>query len=460
MSDEHPVPRTARFEPLGALWRLLAAPQTLMALLAVLALLLAVEALISWPFPQAGPETGGLDLGAGFGLAVAQFDLYHSFWFQALLGVVGLCFFVRLVQSTELAWRAWGEGHWRASSLALWGTAASQATVALSGPPPQAQDQLRRILDQAGYRWSEVPGTAWPNAVVGRRLWVLWLRPLIWSALIASLVGLAILSNWGWQGEEWQPDPGDSREVIQDGPVAVRLESFELQQDQAGHLVGAESQVAWLEEGVVVRSATISAGRPATYEGLSVHQVGYVPLVRLQAWDQEERLLTLQAAGNELVMPGEIDVVFASPQAQPLVLIPGQDRFLALAYEPPCAGQEASLVVSVAPNGGGEGHLLGHLYQSGTLDAEGLRLEIDLGYRPVLRVDRRPGLGLALAGAAMALLGLALLWLLPAQVAWLAVGPAEEEASVARLLAPAGAQGRRWLLNLAGRLEQEVSRGA
>ena len=454
MSDEHPAPRTARFEPLGALWRLLAASQTLLALLVVLALLLAVEPLVSWVVPQAGREAGGLELGP----ALAQSELYHDLWFQALLGLLGLCFFVRLVQDAELAWRAWGEGHWTASSLALWGEAAPQATIVAPGSPPEVQGCLRRVLGQEGYRWSEVPGTAWPNVVIGRRLWTLWLRPLFWGALLVTLVGLAVVNNWGWQGQEWQPDPGDIREVAQgDSPLAVRLEAFELSQGQNGHL-SAESQVVWLEGGLVARQAVVSAERPASYKGLTVHQVGYVPLVRLRAWDEEGRLLTLQAAGNELVMPGEIDVVFATPQAQPLVLIPGQDRFLALVYAPPCAGGEASLVVFVAPNGGGAGHLLGRLHQSGVLDAEGLRLEIDLGYRPVLRVDRRPGLGLAFAGFAVALLGLALLWLLPARMAWLAVGPAEGEASVVRLLALGGAQERRWLLRLAGRLREGLAR--
>jgi len=464
MSEENRSSGMARWDPLGALWRLLAAPQTLMVLLGVLALLLAGGALISQMFPRAEgePQPWLLEQGGawggwrGFAQALGLFASYRAAWFQALLGLIGLCLFVRLIESVEVAWHALGPGRWSTSSFAFWGGAAPQARIVVAGFPGDARDEMRRLLLSEGYSWFDVAGPASSNAVIGRRLWGLWARVAVYGGLIAALVGLAILGDWGWQSEAWQPSPGTSQELGHGGPFSVRLDAFDLWQSQAGQLRGAESQVTWLVEGAAIQQATVSAGRPSSWRGMTVRQTAYVPVVRMRAWDDEDRLLTLQAAGNELLMPGEIEVVFATPEDRPLVLIPGQDRFLVLAYEPHCADRRASLGVSLVRNGESDGRALGTLHESGALTAEGLRLQVDLAYRPVLRVDYRPGMGLILAGAALALLGLAVIWIMPFRLAWVAVEEGEGQTTAVRLLAPAGAQGRRWLLHLADHLRDRL----
>lgn len=461
--SETAMPSNPRPDPLSAAWRFLAAPQTLMAWLGLLALVLALAALQTPLSPPMSNHPEGW-LASGRGSAAQTNNLLQaiepsnaplSLAFQGLLALTMLSLLVRAVDGAEFAWRACAAGKWTAASLGSWGAGRMQCTIAGGGEPDSAMDAIRSRLGTRGYRWSTVPGLAWPNAVASRRPAALWLRPVAYGAALIALVGISILNLWGWQHEDWQPSPGQTLAVGHGLPYEVQFQEFTLGAVQSGRLPPSVSRVAWLQEGETLKQAQISNGRPSLVDGVAVRQVGFAPVVKMRAWDSEGRLLALQPVGLEPGAPGEIEIGFPSLEAQPYLLIPALDEAITLAFE---LDEQPTLRASRIGAGGAQATDLGALHSSGTLEAEGLRLLIDLDYQPILRVDHRPGVGLALGALALVLACLLMGMLAPARILWIAAGPDGQEGSAVQVVAPAFGASGRWLARLTGELGQVVGR--
>jgi hypothetical protein len=408
----------------------------------------------AWLAFQSGLFGQPNELIRGLGL----FDIYHAPWFHVLLALMGLSLFVRLVESAELAWLATGRKRWQSGSFAFWGRNAPQVRLSSFASPASAQTRLRDFFTQRAYWWIDIPDMETPNAVIGRRAFVFWVRPVAFGALLVALLGLLIVGSWGWQNRDWHSAPGDSQEVGHGTPYSLRLDAFDLQLDQDGRLLDYSSNVTWLEGDAVVGQDTVGVGRPATLRGVAVRQVGYLPSLKVRAWDAEARPLVLQVAGEERAVPGEVEILFPSSEAQPLLLIPSHDLFLAFAFVPLCPEGRPLVQVSLLRNGGTEQQSLDALYESGSLTVEGVTVEVDLAYRAVLGVDFRPGMGIVVVSMALAVLALAVGWTVPPRLAWLAIGQGEEGATL-QVLVPAGVRGRRWLLRLGDQLREALADG-
>jgi hypothetical protein len=224
----------------------------------------------------------------------------------------------------------------------------------------------------------------------------------------------------------------------------LRLDAFELLQDEDGRLRDYQSRVTWLEDGTEIGRGAAVPGRPLRLHGLVARQVGFAPVVKMRGRDSSGRPLALQIGGDDPEGSGEIAVTFPRPSAQQLILIPDYERFLVLSFEPLSAEGKPSLYVDLLGENGVERQRLAVLRESGTLETSDIRLETELAYRPILRVERRPGLSLLVGGAALAAMALAVAWLAPPQLLWIALGAYEEKGTQVHVLAPPAARGSRW----------------
>ena len=454
----------SRFEPLSALWRILAAPLTLLILLGLLALALAAGTLIPQiPAAYAGDPQAWLAMQTGvWGQAssvlhfLGIFDLHNSLWLRALLVLVGLCLFVRTVDSVEMAWRVTRRERWTLDRLATWGTHPPGIELLLPFPPDSAEERLAAALSEHGYQSSTVPDLTVPSLVAVRRAIVLWTRPLAYALLLAALVSLAVAGAWGWEGEPWQPRVGDEQAVDHGTPYSVRLDAFTIEPAEGEKAPEYSSRITWLEGATVLEQDSVGVGRTSNHAGITLRQVGYVPEVRLRGWDGNDRPLMLETEGDVLGMTGEAGIRFASIEDQPLVLIPNQDLFLMLSFEPGCEGEGPALHVSRIGAGRDDREVLGTLHDSGSFSVDDLRFEVDLSFVPILRLDRYPAIGFALICLALFIVALITNWVAPPHLLWIAISQEGEQGSLIRLLAIPGAGARLWLSELADLIQEAL----
>jgi hypothetical protein len=433
-----------------------------MVLMGLLALALALSAFIpqippqarddpqAWLAAQAGPFRQGNDFIRSLGL----FDLYHSFWFRFLLVLTGLSLFVRAVESVELAWQATGRKPWTTGALRFWGQAPPQKGLSSFMSIEEVMARLDKFLSEQGYWWTRVTDQTDSHRVAGRRRGVFWARAMGYVALLLALVGLAISGDWGWQSEPWQPVAGELHAVGYGTPYTVRLDAFRMNLVEDQRLQDYHSEVTWLAGNRELQEDVAGVGRPARYQGATLRQVGYLPVVRMRGWDDEGQRLMLETEADVLSVAGEAEFRFSSADAQPLVLVSGHDLFLALSFEPLCAEGKPTLYIDRIGGGGAERQRLGVLYESGSVSVDGLQLEVDLAFAPILRADSHPGVGLVVTGMALVVVALLVSWIVPPGLTWIAVGPGAENPTRIQFLELPGAGTSRALLNLSSRLRE------
>jgi hypothetical protein len=206
----------------------------------------------------------------------------------------------------------------------------------------------------------------------------------------------------------------------------------------------------------MAQEAVVSTGRPVQYQGLSLHQIGYLPRVQLQAWDRDGNPLALESGGEAQPGAARVEIRFLEDDEQPLVYMPAQERFLVLVFEPMCQqGQPALHVDWMDEDGGGRQRLVS-LTSSGEVLAHDLRLRVELSYGPTLRLSRRPGMGLVPSGLSLAALVLLVGWLAPSQLISVMAEPQRGGGTCVQIAAPRGPRAPQWLQKLAVRLEEAL----
>jgi hypothetical protein len=467
MAEERPPAETSQPEPLSVLWRVLSAPQTLLLLMGLLVLTLALGTWVpqipshasSDPLAWLASQPGFFGQQNWLVRALGLYDLYQTVWFRLLLAVTGLVLFVRVVDAAELAWRVTARRGRAAAVPPAWQETLRVRQLAPSLPLSETAARVEEYLGWRGYRHSPVPAAPVATLLLSQRGRVLWLRPAGYAALLLALLGLFLAGNWGWQDDAIQLLPGESRSVGHGTSLGFRLEGFRLQLDNRGWLSSYESDIVWLEGQADLGPETVGIGRPARHRGVALHQAGFVPAVRIRAQDGGGRPLRLEGSSLEAGSGDEVFVRFSLPEDQPLVFIPRLERFLALTFQPQCDRGRPAVHFDLLEEGGANRERLGSLSGSGLLPLADGQLNADLAYVPLLRLQSRPALGPALAAALLALLIVALAWLLPARVAWLALLPAGERQSAVWITALPGVGQREWLAELAAGLEEALQDG-
>jgi hypothetical protein len=189
---------------------------------------------------------------------------------------------------------------------------------------------------------------------------------------------------------------------------------------------------------------------------LAVRQVGYVPDVTLHGVDQAGKPVLFQPGGVTSKATEQVNLAFGSSETQQVVVLPDQGFFLLLDLEPASGGDDPLLRLALLRSAEAEQQPLAVLRQSGAVSFDGYSLEVDLGYRPVLQVDYRPGTTLVVAGMVLAAVSLALGWLAGSRLVWIAVAPDQGRAMV-YLLALGGAGESDWFSRLVAQLQEELT---
>ncbi len=450
--------RASRFEPLSVLWHLLAAAPALLIFMGLLALALAASTVIpQMPASHAGDPQAWLAMQVGvwaqagdFLYLLGIFNITGSLWFRALLVLIGLSLLVRTVDSLELAWRVTRREPWRQANLSAWGAHPPRIQMSWSLSLDEAVERLDAFLVARGYLTRPVPALSVRSFVAVRRGLVLWVRPFAYGSLLFLLICMAIADAWGWQGEAWRAREGEVHAIARDESYAVRLDSFSMLPGEGEKPPECSSMITWLYDDVVVGQGLVGDGRTTKQAGITLRQVGYVPMVRMRGWDANDQPLMMETEGDVLSMTGEAEIRFNSATDKPLVLVPNEDLFLMLSFEQGCDAGGPALHISRIGEGGDAQEVLKTLFESGSVSVDGLRFDVALAFSPVLRVDYHPAMVPALIGAALLVIAVVAGWLAPPRLLWIAISEGQECSSMVRLTALPGVSAQPWLSRLAG----------
>ncbi len=479
MTDQFPTVRTRRAGPLSVSWSLLVAPQSLMILLSFFAVALILGGLVPQVPLQArdDPQTWlALQPGlSGWKLQLVQaldlYDLFHAFWFRVLMVLIGLVVSVWFIDSSDLAWQGTAWLRHAVGAVPRWSGREAHVRIPTGLLAEEASSRLREFLEDRGYHSGPFLDRLGPGMMATRRGLLLWARPLGFGALLLTLVGLVIMDSWGWEDETWQPFVGETRAVGRGTPLAVQMDSFTLEWEPGGRLVGYHAQITWLDADTVLEQTEVAVGKPSRRQGVTLRLIGYVPVVKIRGRDESGLALAFQEPGEAIATPGEATVVFPTPDTQPLLVLPAEDLLLALTFEPLDADGRPALYVAVSSGEPEADQVSKVLYHSDQVSLAGLQLGVDLSYIPIVRVDHRPGLGLIMSGLILTLACLAVAWLAPGRLCWIIVSQgqpgAEDEGSaqgregstVVHLLTASGTEWTRWWHGLAEDLREELANG-
>jgi hypothetical protein len=364
---------------------------------------------------------------------------------------------VRAVDSFELAWRTTVRTVWAPASLAAWKSRSPRIGLSSPASVEDTRGQIGDFLRGQGFWLVDLTDLPSLHLVAARRQGILWVRALGYGALLAALVGLAIVGSLGWRSEDWQPIPGETRAVGHDLPYALRLDAFNMEAGDNDQLVDYHSQVTWLEGDTELQRGVLGVGRPMTFHGVTVRQVGFVPVVKMKGWDAGGWPLALETSESLLSVTGEAEIRFASAEDQPTVLIADHDLFLALTFEPICSQGMPVLYLDRIGERGSERQRLAAVSESATVSVNGLRLEVDLGYVPVLRADRFPAMGLVVGSMALTVLALSVVWILPPSLLWITVGRGKQNETEVHVWTLAEANTYEWLPQIARGLREALA---
>jgi hypothetical protein len=441
----------------------------LLILLGLLALSLVLSTLIpqipaqarSDPQAWLSLQSGLLGQGSSLLHTLGLFDILNSFGFRLLLAATGLCLFVRCAEGLELAWWTTGRSSWTEAALGFWGRRPPLVELPSHLPQDEIEARLNRSLTAQGYWLREVlVQTLPPGLVAGRHSVVLWARPLGYGASLLALIGLAIVATWGWRSEPWRHMPGEGRSVGHETPYTIRLDRFQMQLDEDQRLESTSSQITWLEGDAELGQDLVRTGQPAVRGGVTLRQIGYVPVVRMRGWDKEGQPLMLETGEDVLSLTGVTEIRFGSPQDQPVVLVPDHDLFLVLTFEPLCADGKPALHIDRIHEEGARRQSLGVLYESGQVLVDGFQLDVEMFFVPILRADSLPGIWLLMASLVLVLISLAAIWIVPPGLAWITLPPGEENQIRVQVRALPGAGITRWLPPLVNHLRRVLGHDA
>lgn len=288
----------------------------------VLIILLAVASVVGTLIPQARSlEEYAARYGAAAGLMtkLQLTGLYHSLWYLALLGLLGLN--ISVCTLTRLGGKFRRAFHPRLETEAKTLAALKiKDRIKRGGTPAEVRTALEAALRGAGYRVRATAAAGRVSLLARKRVAGLFGSDIVHVGLLVLLVG-ALVTAAGSIRTELPMRPGQTIDVPGAG-FALRLDKFETLYYPDGSVKAWTSAVKVIEAGREAPGAVIAVNRPFTHRGFSFYQMSYgfdwdAPTLTLAVKKKDDaapaRTLTLQpgrrmplgdAEGTEIALKG------------------------------------------------------------------------------------------------------------------------------------------------------------
>jgi hypothetical protein len=318
-------PTELTVHPVDRLYRFAASDRALVVVLSLTALAL----LLSLLLPQAPPETSQQSTArwlvetsgryGGFGEAMQAaglFDLWHSPWLWALLGLLAFILSLRLGLAAGDAWqRLRRPDPVAAAQQALrWPL---HATVTLQDSAETAAAELAEDLRSEGWRVASAVSGALSQLVAERSVWGLIAAPLFYLGLLTALAGLWLGQQAGWREAGVVLAPGQPVRLSQDSSLVLSQPSTPV-----GDAVNA---VVVQRDGQPASERTFSVFDTARAAGVAIRRTGVGQALSVSAHNANGGALSLQPVDRLSPPQPSLTLVFDQPRAEQLFLAPASE---------------------------------------------------------------------------------------------------------------------------------------
>ena len=276
--------RDGRDSPLDSLWKFFASVQLTIVLLLTLAITSIIGTLIPQnEAPRAYMEAFGPSLYRFFDL-LGFLDLYHSWWYQALMLLLALNILVCSIDRLSATWRIIFPERPN-FNLSRFRRMEPRGEFTFDGAGDQLQKPYQTIISR-NFRYCRVEDTDSGYAIFGERgRWTRIGVYIVHLSIICMLIGGVIGTRFGFEGYV-NLAPGESARQIQLRDrnammplgFAIRCNDFKVSFYPSGAPEEFRSSLSIIDQGKVVKSQDIIVNDPLHYKGISIFQASYGPL--------------------------------------------------------------------------------------------------------------------------------------------------------------------------------------
>ena len=270
--------------PLDSIWRFFVSVRLTIVLLLTLAATSIIGTLIPQnEAPQAYLQAFGASLYRFFDL-LGFLDLYHSWWYQALMLLLALNILVCSIDRLSATWRIIFPER-RKFNLSRFRRLEPKEEFSSDGTGEQLQDRYQTAISRR-FRYCRVEETDSGYAIFGERgRWTRIGVYIVHLSIICMLVGGVIGTQFGFEGYvNLAPGEGSGqiqlRERNQMMPLGftIRCDDFNVSFYPSGAPEEFRSRLSILENGKVVKTQDIIVNDPLHHKGISIFQASYGPL--------------------------------------------------------------------------------------------------------------------------------------------------------------------------------------
>jgi len=294
--------------PLENIWKFFASVRLTIVLLLTLAATSIIGTLIPQnEAPQAYLKAFGAFLYRLFDV-LGFLDLYHSWWFQAMMLLLAVNILVCSIDRLTTTWRIILPGRPK-FSLARFRRLEQKEEFTENGPADRLKENFQAIIAR-NFRYCRLDDTDDGYAIFGEKgRWTRIGVYIVHLSIICMLVGGVIGSIFGWEGYV-NLAPGDATQQIQlrnrnqmrQLDFAIRCDDFKVSFYPNGAPEEFRSSLAIIEQDEVVKSQDIIVNDPLHYKGISIFQASYGPLPPgqqdIQVPDEFTLVFTSKATGK------------------------------------------------------------------------------------------------------------------------------------------------------------------
>jgi hypothetical protein len=332
--------------------------------------------------------------------SIGLFDLWHSMWFRGILA--GLAFVLLLRSGLAIGEMA---GRLRQVDPIV---AAAEArrwplhtSVELQGDTPAAASELSEDLHSEGWRVVRIESDASTVIVAERSPLGLVAPVLFYGGLLLILTSLWVGQLTGWRESNVVLLPGRPASLLHDSRVSISLASLDA---ETGELIVRSGA------GDAVTRSFSPSGR-ARLGAVTIHRTGQGQALAVGVSDQNGQALQLQSSDQLSPPQASLDLVFDQPRSEQVFFVPARELVVSVVAFPalPERGFAGpTFLVQAFRTGQREPVFNQFVEGDANLAVADAVLQLRTGSMMIVEVSRAPAMPLAVAGGALALIGLVL----------------------------------------------------